>query len=56
MTQTDYTVLLTDKAVSIFSTAVRIASGSTVRVDGVTSTSSAVAHRLLAGMHLTSYR
>ena len=36
--------------------AVRIASGSTVLVDGVTSTSSAVEHQLLAGMHLTSYK
>ncbi len=38
------------------SLAVRIASGPTVRVDGVTSTSSAVEHQLLAGMYLTSYR
>ncbi len=38
------------------STAVRIASGQTVRVDGVTSTSNAVEHQLIAGMHLTSYR
>ncbi len=37
-------------------TAVRNASGQTVRVDGVTSTSNAVEHQLIAGMHLTSYK
>ncbi len=37
-------------------TVVRIALGSTVLVDGVTSTSSAVEHQLLAGMYLISYR